>query len=237
MFEKVFKYYDKKLTAYYLVFRFIKVWWYSGYFLLILSGFCIAIITILLAAKKYQLQDLLLLIPIILMVFVFHCFNAKCKKINREKYGIESDGYIWRDVAFEEMQVELLLKYLGRNNLDTEGQIKYLISLAYKEADKKKYSGFIWPGVSLALFIPIWTQFVSNGFERASNPQDSLNIAGSFVSVSIFVLFCLAVLKYSIEEFRKAFFNSEYRKLISFGRLLEGVLLKVMSHRGSMKVK
>ncbi len=231
MYEKLLNFYNKKLGAYYLVFKYTKVVWYLNWVLLIIMSVCLTTFIGLFIFKELKHVHLLLITPLLITILMIVYLNSKCKKILKNKYNVSPAGYWWRDTSFEEKQVEFLYEYLERNNICSEEPLKYLINLTYKDAEEKKYSGFLWPGVCLAFFIPIWSQLVSHEFKAASSLQSALNISFYLIGIGIIILLYISLLKKGIDSISNEILNGKYRRIKGLGKLLEDVLLIVLSKK------
>lgn len=228
MFEKVIKYYNKKLGPYNLVFKFVKVRWHICSALMYLALILIPAAMYIIFVTNFRIIDLLIFVPLLITFILILNLNTKAKSILKQKYNINSEGGSWRTISFDEYQVDLLIKYLKNNNLYSVDIISKLISLVYKEAEENKYKGFIWPGVLLALFIPIWNQIVINGYKGIEVPSEILETTIIFLVYSLLFVISLSIFKRLIEDLSRELFNGKHIALRKLGRLLENVLLQAI---------
>lgn len=228
MLYKLLNFNNKKLGAYNLVFRYVKIRWHIFIALLYLSLIYIPVEILVIFSFKFGIINLLIFIPLLVMIILLLNLNLEAKSIVKQKYDITSEGFNWRTSSFNEYQVKLLVKYLKNDNLYSVNIVEKLIDLVYKEAEEKKYKGFIWPGVLLALLIPIWNQIVTTGFKNAIGTSELVNIITIFIISLIFIVFSLSMLKSTMENLSNDLFNEKFFVLKNLGKLLESVSLQVM---------
>lgn len=228
MLYKLLNFNNKKLGAYNLVFRYVKIRWHIFSMLLYLSLFFIPVEISIIFKRDHILLNFLVFTPLISMFILLFNLNSKAKSIVKQKYNIDSEGFGWRTISFDEYQVGLLIKYLKNDNLYSVDIVEKLISLVYKEAEENKYRGFIWPGILLALFIPIWNQIVTNGYKSIEGIRQLTETTTMFIVYLLLLVLSISMLKRIIEDFSKEILNEKYAKLNKLGKLLERVLLHVM---------
>ncbi len=149
MFKEVYSYYKKELTPYNLIFQYIKVSYYFVWVSLICIIFCGIMF-------RYHLVFLILPLSFLLAALLIYR-DHKAKEVLRNKYKIITQGKDWRS-GFEELQKKLL-KDLLENLAIGKNDIKFLIDITQKEAEGKKFNGYIELGVFLAALITLWSQY------------------------------------------------------------------------------
>ncbi len=227
MFYKLINYYNNKLGSYNLVFRFAKIRWRIFLIIAFISMVLFPVNIIYIVRKDFRLTNLILMAPILGFFGMYFYLNSKAKSILEIKYEILPDGHAWHNAAFDEYQVQLLIKYLKNDNLYSVDIIKHLISLVYKEAEEKKYNGFVLPGILLALLIPIWNQIVSYRYKGIVGLQEVTTTTILLGICALFLVLVLSMLKSTVDDI-KEIFNRKYIKMRNLCKLLEIVLLQAM---------
>ncbi len=171
MIQKLLDYYKKELSTSKLVFNQIRWLWWLFIFIGILNGVIGFFIFILKKPEYFQIPF------VIAFVVVFLLLNHSAKKEVKKRYNINSTGFLWGGIEYQEMLLEMLKAYLDKNNLYTDKKIRALIELLYKRAEKTRPTGLLGLGVFLALFIPVWSSFIGWLYENYSNTfQDALSL-------------------------------------------------------------
>ena len=237
MFYKLINYYNNKLGSYNLVFRFVKIRWLIFLIFLYLSMVLFPADLYIIVKNDFRLKNLIVIAPLLGLLVMYFYLNSKAKSILEDKYEILPDGHDWHNAAFDEHQVQLLIKYLKNDNLYSVDIIKHLISLVYKEAEEKKYNGFVLPGILLALLIPIWNQIVSYGYKGVSGLQEVTTITILFIICTLYFVLLLSMSKRIVDDFIKEVFNRKYIKMRNLCKLLESVLLQAMKEEKSKEEK
>ncbi len=228
MVDQIVDYYKRELGPYNLVFKNFKFPW--PIFKLSVWGLvpCITFLIGKLAFKQFNYIDILAAIPIILFGLLLFILNSKSKHVLKQKYGIVSKGRIWRDYQFENLQVQLLGKYLQKNNMKSEKKVQHILCLINKCADEKKYKSFIWPGVGLAFLVPLWSQFISWLYKQIKTLQDFLYISVFLFIGILFMLFVVGMIISICKEVVDDVANAEANKLKVIARLLDNILISLM---------
>lgn len=237
MLEKLLYFNNKKLGSYNLVFKNFKIRWHIFSFFMYLSLIYIPIEIFVIFSLKFRIANLLVFIPLVLLFILLFNLNAEAKSFINQKYEIRPEGYLWRTVSFDEYQVNLLVRYLKNDNLYSVTIVEKLISLVSREAEGKRYTGYIWPGVFLTLLIPIWNQIVTNGYRGITGIQNIANITGTFIISALFIVFCLSIIRKTIEDISKEIFNNKYLEFKHLIILLESVLLQLLREKELSDVK
>ena len=96
--------------------------------------------------------------------------NNHNKNILENVYNIskKDQGPTWGGFHFQKKRSEKLERFVV-NNLDSEEQLEKLITILYKEAESRKFSGIFIRGLGIGLFLPLWNFFVRSGFESGVN--------------------------------------------------------------------
>ena len=109
------------------------------------------------------------------------------------------------------------------NNLDSEEQLEKLITILYKEAESRKFSGIFIRGLGIGLFLPLWNFFVRSGFESGVN-----NINDAFALFIILALFILLIIYFAsmLKFIVMDFFDRESTRINDLANMLEDISFK-----------
>lgn len=215
MLENIIRFYKKELSADKLVFKEIKhVWW-----LFLLSGvFVFFGSTAVVIFKWPKVFDV-----IFVMVFTvtFLILNSGAKNTLMKKYGILPDGFMWFNIAYDEMRVKKMKDYLQDNQLLSEAKVKLMIELLYKKAQKTKPTGLIGVGVFLSFFIPLWSQFIALLFKSSTTLDEAVSITG-MITIGLVVVF---ITLYMLQIMMIEFIDRERQAMRELAGMLEQILL------------
>ncbi|WP_174821998.1 hypothetical protein [Paenibacillus polymyxa] len=164
--------------------------------------------------------------------------NKKIRRIIYSHYKIETANDLWRTEEFNNMQSQILINYLKRKKLYTAEKLKLLVVLLDKEIGRSKSPSFLASGAFLALFAPIWLQYIIGIFKFLDNL--GFNYTSLFVFVSIFpiifIAICIGTFKKLINFFQD-FFMIEINIKKKFILHIENIQLRFNEEeRNEMKV-
>lgn len=148
-------------------------------------------------------------------------FNYYAKKVVKQRYNIVAQGFLWCGPEYEVMRINLLKQYLKKEKLLTESKIKLLVDLFYKESESKKFSGFLTAGVFLALFVPLWSQFLGWIYQEAKNFEQVVEVTLVFLFVIVMIIIALEMTKRTALDI----FNTKSQSLKNLARMLEETLV------------
>lgn len=226
--EELIEVYKENFTTYALVFKFMKLQYTLANVmtvLLFLSAYSIVIIipTAFINTSIIKTAVLCYGVILLLTVVILVWFNFSARKIIFDRYKIRSSSGIWRPSEFDEMQTKMLISYLKIQKVYTKEKMGYLIT-NLQDSIKRKKSPSIWvAGVFLALFTPLWNQYMTYTFKFADE--------SNWKDVSIFVLvvsIIIAFVSLTVGGFKKIFFflqdivMSEHHSIVST-KLLEHI--------------
>lgn len=153
--------------------------------------------------------------------------NKKIRSIIYNHYKIKTANDLWRTEDFNNMQSQILINYLKRKKLYTPEKLKLLVELLNKEVERSKSPSLLAQGAFLALFTPIWLQYIIGIFKLIDNW--SFNYISLFVLVStipiIFITICIGTFKRLIHFFQ-GFFMIEINIKKKFILHIENIQLR-----------
>lgn len=219
--EEIYKYYINDLSSRKLVFRFMKIRWAC---LIVLS-----IVTCVYSFAYFITYNykavIIILIP---YAFYFNCVNHWAKKIIKDKYNIKSDSYIWGGDSYYNLRKVRMITYLKSKNIYNGKKIKELIDICSKEIENQKKTGFINWGIFLAIFVPLWAQFLSVIFNNSVKTISDAQKA--FVGISLLIIYVFIILtsiKLIFQDILNDYINKRsngYRKLTN---MLEDIIFEI----------
>lgn len=196
MLEDVIRFYEKDLSSFKLVFSEIKGVWYL--FVMASIG-----ITVLLGISGYlhwpEVNKLVFAAACYSLLFLYT--NHSAKKVLKRKYNITPEDFLWAGTAYNKMRLMLLKNYLNERNLLTKEKLELIIELLYKRSDNTKQSGLIGVGLFLALFIPVWSQFVGSLYRNSFPLDQALTLLGIIIVVLVIVIGFLKMIQSVILDF------------------------------------
>ena len=219
--EEIYKYYVDNLSSRKLVFKHMKLRW---------ASFIIITVVTFIYSLAYFITNHIKagIIALIPFVIYYQFINYWAKNILESKHNIKSDNYIWAGSSYYGLRKSLLIKYLINKNIYTEKKIKELIDICNKEVEKKKRKGFINWGVLLAIFVPLWTQFLSAVFKvSASNISDTIQLFGSMLAIILFIFLMISATKSILNDILNDFLNKESNGFSRLASALEDILFEI----------
>lgn len=224
--DKLISFHKNNLGAYNLVFKHFK-WRWRLFILVTVITALYTILSTLAWGDELKWNNYSIFMFILLFFFGFLYINNIAKKIVRKRYEITPATFIWRDQSFEELQINLVHKYLSDKNILNDSKIELLRDLINKEAERKKKTGWLWPGFALAVLIPLWSQIIGWAYKHAVTVQDFVKTTGIFTVVIICIFIIVAMFKNINDEFSDLFYNRESQRLYDLVRILNNVFLKL----------
>ncbi|MEW9702944.1 hypothetical protein, partial [Paenibacillus sp. SI8] len=209
MLNGISRYYKESISSYGLVFRHL----YVSYFFTTLSIISIpisglllivGIIFSLIGLKVAPLFAVPFITSILITIITITSLNNKVKKFVRRNYNLKPKKGLWRTQEFDDMQYNLLVEYLNKNNLYTEDKIKLLIDLLNKETERNKLPPLVIPSVVITFSVPIWIQYVTFIYKSLKETEKLIASMTSFYLFAL-VLLCAFLIgggKRIIEELR-----------------------------------
>lgn len=181
MIEQIVKYYKIKVTTYGLVFKYMIFPYYLVLVLLIFSVIALLTFILNLLMIKQDAEVILHGIIFLALLFIlssitFNWFNKRAKKILKSKYKIFVTTKTWRTIEFDKLQTKKLMEYLELQQLNTPTKVTKLIEILNKDIERRKIPSLITPGVLLALFIPIWVQYLMVSFKGVTLNSEALHL-------------------------------------------------------------
>ena len=219
--EEIYNFYVNNLSSKKLVFKYMRFRWY---------GFnIVAIITFIYSMTffitKHIKSGLIASVPFIIY---YTLINYWAKGILKNRYRIEHNEFIWANSLYYKLRKDLLIKYLKNKNVYTEKKLKGLIAIYFKDVEKKKYKGFINWGILLAIFIPLWAQFLAALFKVSANTlNDVLQVFFSILAIITFIFIMVSVMRSMLNDFIDDFINKESNRFKKLASMLEEILFEI----------
>ncbi|GED60811.1 hypothetical protein ABER61_24235 [Brevibacillus formosus] len=202
MVEELIKYYKDNVSAYALVFRHFKITYtFSAIMLilLILTGY-LAIITVPLVFISIWIFSsivVLFLATLAVTIITVSILDLKAKDVVRRRYSIRPKKGMWRTEEFNRIQDQIFVDYLKEKGLYTSDKLELLIKYIDKDIERSKLPPLVAPGIFIALFVPIWSQYVILLFKKiASNNAEETLLLIVFLALGIlFIAICVGFFK------------------------------------------
>lgn len=234
MIELILKFYKKKVTSQQLIFRFMKIRYelMRMTFLLFMISILPLIYSLFLnsVSSEYRIQGIVSLIffifILLILIFLVSSMNKKAKKIAKQRYNINPNGWSWRTPDFEELQIELMREYLKKNHLYTENKIKLLILGLEKDIEKNKLPSLVNPGIFISLFVPIWIQYLTFRYKMITTEEHAISMLLFSALLILIIIIFVNFLKRASNELKELFLvdDSMYKKMLL--EKLEDTLLR-----------
>lgn len=217
MLEKIILFHKKDLGSFKLVFEDIMwVWW-----LLIFASIISGVGAVLISINYWSKIVIIPLIGLFFTAFFILNWMAKRKLISD---GIASEGFIWGGVGYQKKRFKLMQKYLKGNGINNDkDKIKLLIELLYKRSEKNQSAGLVGAGLLLAIFIPLWTQFLNWLFKIPVTIEQVFQLFASiFLIISMIVVDLHMIQMMAID-----ILDRERKNVRDLARMLEELLLEL----------
>lgn len=219
--EEIYQFYMNNLSSRKLVFRFMRIRWGIFNVISVLTFFY----SLSYFITNHIKEGIISLIPFVLY---FQCINWWAKKILKSKYNIKSNKLMWADKSYYNLRKQILTKYLINRNIFNEKKVRELIAICDKEAEKKKRGSSINWGILLAVFVPIWTQFLSVIFRASTNNiNDALKIFVNTLFIVIFIFIMLSAIKSMLQDILNDYINKESNGYKKLSNMLEDILFEM----------
>jgi len=195
MLEDVIIFYKKELSPLKLVFSEIKGVWY------LFAMTSIGTMVLFGISEYLKWPEAIKLVFAACYIVLFLYTNHSAKKVLNRKYNITSEGFLWSGTEYNKMRLMLLRNYLIERNLLTKEKLELIIELLYKRSDNTKQSDLIGVGLFLALFIPVWSQFVGWLYRNPFPLDQALTLLGIIIVVLVIVIGFLKMIQTVILDF------------------------------------
>ncbi|KJD38585.1 hypothetical protein QD46_18135 [Paenibacillus polymyxa] len=230
--EELLNYYKNNVTTYSLVFKYMRITYFICTGLIVFLIF-FAYLSLLVMPTVFINYYILLYTFIGFITILFSSiialfiYNKKAQCILYNHYKIEVASGIWRTEDFNNMQSQILINYLKRKNLYTAEKLKLLVKLLDKEIERSKSPSFLATGAFLALFAPVWLQYIITVFKKIEKwkfSDVSLFVLISILSI-IFIAVCIGTFK-KVLHIAQEFFIIEVNIKKNFILHVENILLR-----------
>jgi hypothetical protein len=188
--DRLIKYYENNVTSYSLVYKHMKISYYSfitSYVIALFSTFALLIgmfIYFLVPTFLYFSGDLFIIV-LLLFLISFFVLNKRAKQILFKKYKLTVKKILWVSAEFEEIKHERLRNYLVLNGLYNESKINLMIEMLNKDIEREKLPSIIAPGIVLSFIVPVWIQFLTFIFKPISTTEEAIS---AIIFLFLFVL-------------------------------------------------
>jgi hypothetical protein len=216
MLQDIIYFYKKRLSSYNLIFKHMKLIWYSYWALVIILLFEVI-------RREGHFNFIANLLCGALLGTASIIVAVCAKKVLKNKYGIGSDTPLWNSYEFEELRKQLLQKYLDEMQLLSENKLSLLISITNREAERKRFKGFVETGVFVVLITALWSPFFSRYITYLNNLQTAF-----FITLGFTILVVQICIIYLMARFVAVdIINTESKKITNLGRLLENIYFQL----------
>lgn len=170
--ENLIEDYKNNFTIYALVFKFMKIQYMliNVFVLLLLFSTYSIFVAIPIGIINFELLKVVIIIFVCILITslaLLKWFTHSAGRIIFKRYGIQSTTGGWRPKEFDDMQTKMLTEYLKNQKLYTSEKLETLVT-NLKDLIERKKSPSIWvAGVFLALFTPLWNQYMMYLFKMA----------------------------------------------------------------------
>lgn len=219
--EEIYNFYVNNLSNKKLVFKYMKIRW---------GGFIIVSIISWIYSFVYFVSNQVKagVIAFIPFAIYYLLINHWLKEILKNKYCIKPDGFMWFNSSYYNLRKNLLSKFLKNKNMHTEKKIKQLIEICHKEAEKKKYKGFVNWGILLTIFVPLWIQFLSAVFKiYAITLNDAIQVFLSVLGIIMFIFVAISAMMSMLNDVLNDFLNKESNRFKRLANMLEEILFEI----------
>lgn len=200
--ENVLHFYKKGLSSWNLVFRYMKK---TVIFFLILNFLSIVGLIYLIAVSNFNFI-VLVFWGLALILSIYFLISRPAKRVIKSEYGISINKKVvavFKTKDWEIFRLELLKTFLSNSTINNKIAIDELKRILTDRAENqaKNYTPLINTGITLALFIPVWS---------AANAQifKSINDFNTGVAILALVLFLIVIINMNIVNLK--FFANEF---------------------------
>ncbi len=240
MMDAFVKHYREKVAFSALVFRHMRLLHLVTRWSLVLFVFSSILLVVgaLLSLLALKMSVGMLSLVFWLMCACITCilayfFIKKAKAIIKTRYSIQPRKGAWQTKEFYQYQFKCFENQLHLFNLYDEKKLEVLINLIEKEIARGKPKEYLASGVYLALFVPLWVQFLTAIYKAIhvkvlSVPQEVL----IFLGIGIGILIAIQIwggYKKMFAETAELFQNNDSQMLNEIIKLSESALLKLKS--------
>ncbi|ALP35939.1 hypothetical protein ASL14_06910 [Paenibacillus sp. IHB B 3084] len=240
MMDAFIKHYREKVAFSALLFRHMKFQYLVTRWGLVLFVFSSIL---LVGGALLSLLALQMTIGIVSLAFWFVCacimytlayvFIKKAKVIIKTRYSIQPKKGAWQTKEFYQYQFKCFENQLHLFNLYDEKKLEFLINLIEKEIARGKPKEYLASGVYLALFVPLWVQFLTAIYKAVH--VEVLSVAQEvliFLGIGFGILIAIRIwggYKKMFAETAELFQNNDSQTLSEIIKLSESALLKLKS--------
>lgn len=242
MAEELFNFYKSELGMYNMVFKHIKILYWSSIILPIIISLGMIGLKVFKLITNTDLYILVVIFAIICIICMFGIINYKIKKTTMELYQKKSKKFMWysdyevieairkeeKDNIIQYLEIKGFIRELDAIKLLQKSGTKILlkdINKLKKELKHSRYKGFIMPSIFGALLISLWNNFFGwvYNVKNTANIKDAINILVGSTLALITIIGLFIMLKSIYNVFTEDIFNKDYRKICECERLLKEI--------------
>ncbi|MBC9786212.1 hypothetical protein H1S01_17250 [Heliobacterium chlorum] len=175
-----------------------------------------SILSIFLAIKPFNVKYFIT--SIILIFLSLSILEYNHKKILKSNYNIDVPLF-YSNQGINTVRLKKVVQFLSSHGIKEKDQLDSLVKALDKEAENKKYSPFIIPGVILSLLIPVWNNYLSWGYKNITDYSEGFIYALQASGFIILVAFLISLIK------RFFYLNSLSYTINSLSVLVQQVLV------------
>ncbi|QHE60394.1 hypothetical protein FHE72_04565 [Rossellomorea vietnamensis] len=216
--EEFISFYKKELGVWSLVYKNMNKLGLTVYIFFFLLFIILFLWTIL-------IQNILFIFLLLFLVFLEGTIlNKHNKRILEKKHQIliVEQGVVWGGLPLAKRKSEMLERFVIKK-LDSENQLKKLIDVLNKEAERRKFSGIFVRGLGVGLFIPLWNYFIRWLFgNEIANVNMALVLFLSVCLLIIVIIYIASMLKMIVMDL----FDRDSTRIKDLANMLEDISIK-----------
>lgn len=193
MVDKIVQFYDNELSDKKLVLSHMKFW--KPFLILMCMSLSVIVFVFQLSAGSQ------IVLYFTLIGILGYLFNRKAKMVLRTQYNFEQNSFLWGGQEIEDYKVSRLREFLLQfQNPFPTSKLEKIIDYLRKESERNKISSIFLPGAFIALFIPLWAQYLSWIFRQDVTFNQATRIFFGISLIIIFSTFFISVFKVIISD-------------------------------------
>lgn len=215
MINEILKHYNRKFSAYNLVFRRMRF----IYYIFLVSG--LMVILNLFPALFMDVIELKISLAVFAGVFItfFFLLNKKAKRIIEQVYCVPQREFMWGGEELYKRNITKMRNFLETCGIDSKEKVEELLKLLNKEAENRKFSGFVIPGAFIAFSVPVWNNFVGWIYKYTDNINMAITNLLSMIFVVFITLFTYSMMKFLLSDL----FDRQSKKIKELERFVESI--------------
>lgn len=164
--ENLFKFYKNEVRYYALIYKRMKLLYYSNQILVasIMLNIFAFLITLLFIGQTHRptkIASIIFFVLVVIFSIVRYYFNKNASRIVRKHLRIPVKKRKWDSEQYKEYQMKKFINYLIDNDLFTKWKIEKMIEQYSNEMRINQMPRLVAPGILIAVSAPNITQLVS----------------------------------------------------------------------------